>query len=769
MSRLHTVNVRALAEFILLRGDLMPASAAMARMNEGTIGHKRLQSMLGAEWQCELAMSYTETVGGITLKVQGRADAVRVSDGSLTVLEIKTTRKRPDTISADRYPEHLEQGILYAYILCETQGFDRANVDLCYYNLDGRQHTHHRHYSRGELRAEFERCAKPYAAWIAALDEWKSRSAPTLTEMRFPFDSPRDGQTEMSAQVFAAMKQHTNALIEAPTGIGKTAASLYGALKVLGTGEITALFYLTARTTGRRAAEQALDLLRTQGVLLRSVTITAKEKLCPMGKPECFGCPLAAGYYERRRDALNEALIYDHIGEAEALELAREHAICPYELTLDASEQADVIICDYNYVFDPRVHLRRYFDRKSKAGLLIDEAHNLPDRASAMYSAELSGARILSVLRDVVKAEGKESPAALALTELLTAFRSEKDAEPESLSEPREGYAKAAQTFADRMEELRPGERAVSELMLDAAWFAKTAARFDETCCRMLVLPEGKTSLVRLWCWNASGYIRKTLKRVGGTAMFSATLAPIDHYARMLGLDPNGADSVLKLASPFPPENQLTLRLPLSVTYADRGETLYAVTAVIHAMAAAKPGNYLACFPSFQYMEQAFQLYRGRWPDEPVVCQQRHMSEQARTAFIESFRPAPKRSMAAFIVLGGVFAEGVDLPDDRLSGAAIVSTGMPQLSYEGGLLAELFDDGYGTGADVAYTYPGMRRVLQAAGRVIRTPTDRGVVLLIDKRYQSEQIRALMPEHWRVKKVPGMAALKAALEKFWGRG
>lgn len=765
MPKIHSINVRALAEFALQKGDLVPSARQLDRMNEGTRGHKQLQSMLGEGWRAEEPVARDFTVGGVTLRVQGRADAVRRTEGRVQVMEIKTTARHPKSIGIGDFPEHLAQGQIYAYLFCENEGFGEAEVTLVYYRLDGAENRYRRTYSREELRCAFLKCAQPYAEWVAALDEWKEQSAPTLKELKFPFPVYRDGQKEMARAVYRAMRDGARTLIEAPTGIGKTAASLFGALKALGSDKITAIFYLTARTTGRQAAEQALDRMRAQGLKLRSIAITAKEKCCPLGRTECFGCPLTADYYERRRTALRDALEIEAADAQVVSELAKEYEICPYELSLDMSEQADVIICDYNYAFDPRVHLRRYFDQKSRAGLLVDEAHNLPDRAREMLSAELSGTQVEEIRRTVGRYEGKDSPMYAALTELLRAL-TRKDAEPEALSEVPEEFILAAQRFAEAAADIQSPEPEVSRLMLDAQWFARRARKFDETQSRLLILPEGNRLRVRLWCWNPSEYLKYMMDRVGGAALFSATLAPMDHYARQLGLDAGGRDTMLRLESPFPPENLLTLQVPVSVKFNDRERTMDAVTKVIHEMVAARTGNYLACFPSFAYLNAAFERYRFWFPDERAVRQSSGMSEAARVAFIEQFELQPEESMAAFIVLGGVFAEGVDLPDDRLSGAAIVSTGIPQIGFEQNLLQELYDDGFGSGADVAYTFPGIRRVLQAAGRVIRTETDRGVVLLMDTRYGEEHIRELLPPHWRVRRVGKMALLQKRLKDFW---
>ncbi len=767
VQKIHSVSVRALAEFAFEKGDLIPAARAAARMRDGVRGHQALQDLLPVSWRSEVPVSRDIAVDGHVLRVHGRADALYVDRETVKVLEIKTTSKDPSAILKYDYPVHWAQGEIYAALFCLNEGIGRAEVRLTYARLDGKQRTFTEESEAWELAERLTAYARQYLSWIVTVDDWKEKSRPTLESLPFPFDTYRDGQREMALAVYTAMRDHANAVIEAPTGIGKTAASLYGALKALGRGHVSAIFYLTARTTGRRAAEDALQLMRQKGLAVRGVTITAKEKICPMDRADCLGCPLAVGYYDRRRDALKEAMALQRLDGEAIADLAREHELCPFELSLDISETADVIICDYNYAFDPKVRLRRYFDAKSAAGLLVDEAHNLADRARDMLSAELSGEQLDRLRRLVTRFEGPDSPMARLMGELLGAF-DDKEAEQECVSELPQALAEAVRRFAEIAQELEPTEPEVVQFVFDAQWFSRVAKRFDPDCYRTLIVPGEKYLSARLWCFDPSGYLKKALSRVGGAALFSATLAPLDYYAALLGAD-GEADVSLRLESPFPRENLCVVRMPVAVGMKDRERTLNAVCQVIHAMAQAKPGNYLACFPSYAYMTQAFRRYRMLWPYEDVICQENQMPERARQAFIERFRPAPKHSLVAFVVLGGVFAEGVDLPDDRLSGAAIVSTGIPQLSFERELLREQLDDGDGEGYNAAYVYPGMRRVLQAAGRVIRTETDRGVVLLMDMRYRQEKYRALMPPHWDVCDAGKMSALTARLRAFWEDG
>lgn len=765
MDKLHVVSVRALAEYACASGSLTSGAMMAARMREGREGHIAIQQLLGEAWQAEAPVSMDTELNGVKLRVQGRADALQMEDDCIRIAEIKTTRINPYEVCKDDYPAHWAQGEIYAHLFCELNARPMAEVILIYAGTKGGMHKFKREFSRGELRERFQNYALPYISYLLAADAWHDEAVPTLTELRFPFEDFREGQQDMADMVYRAMAENSRALIEAPTGIGKTAASLFGALRALGEGKITRIFYLTARTTGRRAAENALQLMRRQGLKLRSVTVTAKEKVCFIGKPECGMCRYGEGYYEKRREALRLAMQREVFGPEEIAELAREFEICPFELSLDLTEIADVVICDYNYVFDPRVRLKRHFDKKNTAGILIDEAHNLPDRAREMYSASLSGMAIEKLLRRLSEAYGAEDVLCRELAVLLDCL-TVPDAEYDARSSVPDEIVQAAAAFAAQAEKLRISDEPTVELMHEANWFVRVAKRFDDACFRALIRPEGKNNriAVKLWCFAPENYIDRLFKRVGGTALFSATLAPIDFYARLLAVPEK--HMWLALESPFPRENLFAARIPVNVKFREREQSMEQVVRILHAMCAAHPGNYLACFPSHAYLMQAYKYHHARFPEDEIICQDAFMSEPARQEFIARFRRGRQKSMLAFIVLGGVFAEGVDLPDELLSGAAIISTGMPLPNPESELLREMYDDGFEGGTDAAYTYPGFRRVLQAAGRVIRTETDRGVVLLLDARYAAEKYLELMPSHWRLQKITSMSTLNSKLNRFW---
>ena len=771
MQLTHAVNVRTLAEFTLESGDLVQDSRAVERMREGVAGHLAVQGALERDWRVEEPLVREAQIEGVSLTVQGRADAVKRLPGLMCVEEIKTTRLPVNLIGENDYPVHWAQAQIYAWILCANEGVPNAEVSLLYYNMDGTRVRFVRNYDVARLTEIFLRLARPYAVWLKALDARADGALGSIRALKFPYPDYREGQRQLAANVFVALKNGRRLLAEAPTGIGKTAATLFGAIKALGEGHISNIFYLTARTTGRAAAEDALERMRAQGLVLHSVTITAKEKCCanPMGV-HCEDCPLAAAYFDRRRPALREALNVQRLGAAALYAFAVERQLCPFELSLDLSEQADVIICDYNYAFDPRVRLRRYFDARTRAALLIDEAHNLPERARDMLSGEISARRAEHLRREVGKLDGRDSDIYRALTALLEALPSAPE-QPEAGREPPPGLCEAAEQAADAIGNSLPGLHPMHgellNFMFDCAWFARVGRMFKEETHRALIAPEGKRAGVKLWCYDPAPHILATYKRVRGAALFSATLTPLEFYARETAIREDEGDALLQLDSPFPRKNLLVLRLPVPTRFRDREQTLGDVVEAIYAMCAARPGNYLACFPSHAYLTQAWELFAARHPDVRCLRQTSGMNEAARATFLQELQPGAKQTTLAFIAMGGVFAEGVDLPGDRVIGAAIVGVGIPQLSFERDQLRQLNDDDMDEGGyEYAYVYPGMRKVAQAAGRVIRTETDLGVVLLIDSRFFEGPYRQLLPRHWRVLTAKSARTVRAACQRFW---
>ncbi len=772
----HRIGVRELAEFALEGGDLFVDNEAAENMQQGLMAHMQVQKSYPEGWQAEVTLERLEHVNGVDLHVYGRMDGVCLGKGDErpVIEEIKSTRVRdPSRIAENSRPVHWAQAEIYAYILSMEHGMCDVEVRLTYKSTEGPSHTYTRVYDPHGLSERFFAYAAPYARWITLLDGWEAVSRPTMRALTFPYGEYRPGQRDMAASVYRAIKKRKLLLCEAPTGIGKTSAALFPAIKAIGSGLADRIFYLTARTTARKAAEDALERMREKGLRLRCVTLTAKEKICFMPEMKCRPdeCPYAAGYYDRRREALNEAVSLERLGRAEIEALAAEHGVCPFELSLDLCETADCVICDYNYVFDPVVHLRRFFDGKTDSVLLIDEAHHLAERARDMLSAELNYADLLKLRRMCARAEGKETDLYQSLARLIRLIRSlcKPLDMPSAETEPPNSLYTAVDEFAlAAKEKLGTGYEYAS--LLKDVYFA--ALDYQRACddfdgnYRALLFPDKHAYRVRLWCADPAEHLRRTMERTAGACLFSGTLTPMDYYARISGVRKEEGDGLISLDSPFPPENLLVLRMDTDTRYRVREETAGEIAKALYAMCAAHTGNYMACFPSYAYLQMVYERFAVLTGGKVrVIKQEPGMKDEERSSFLEMLRPEPGRSLIAFIVMGGIFSEGVDLPGDRLSGAAIIGVGFPQPDFERQLLCEAWNDS-DEGMAYAYVYPGMEKVLQAAGRVIRSEEDKGVILLLDDRYMQREDTKLFPRHWKVRKAHDAGEAHDMMSRFW---
>ncbi len=769
LSRVHAVNVRTLAETYYEGGDLFSDFNRLERMQEGLKAHVATQAVYPPEYRAEVPVRLECEVSGVKLIVQGRVDGLILADGACTVEEIKTTRMNPTAISADDYPVHWAQAQIYAHILCETENIQVATVRLLYVNLSGARSAFTRAFTRERLNELFYTYAAVYAERLARADDWKSVSLPSMRALDFPFDTYREGQREMAARAYLAIRDKRKIIVEAPTGIGKTAAALFPALKALGEEKIETIFFLTARTTGRKSAEDALSYMRERGLNARSVTISAKKKQCPMPEVRCSPeiCPYARGYFDRQHKAIEESWQEQSLKSERIQEIADKYGLCPFELSLALAETAEVVICDYNYVFDPMVRLRRFFDRRGSYALLIDEAHNLEARARDMYSAEIKADEISALRREVGKIDGKDCELYKALTTLYRTL--DKPETPELRCELPLKVLDAAKEFSDVAKDFFsrdcPYHSKLIEMYFGIMTFIRASGEFDDKTHKTMITPEGKRSNVKLWCWSPTDMLTANMKRMQGVILFSATLTPITHYARMLGLDLDSGDQALTLRSPFPEENLFTARVNVSTKYRSREDTAATVARAIHDLAVSKTGNYLACFPSHAYLNSIADIFRTAYPDVRVHVQGRNMSEGERSSYISEFSEARSESMVAFVAMGGVFSEGIDLPGDKLIGAAIVGVGLPQLCFEREALKALYDEESENGYATAYVYPGIGKCLQAAGRVIRTETDRGAVLFIDDRYFQKEYARLLPKNYKLRSL-SPNEIAPSIQEFW---
>ena len=763
-----SVNVRTLAEFSCLKGDIVPAGRALRRMREGAQAHIALQRGYDETFRSEVAVSRTIDTEGLRLTVQGRIDGLSQDAFGPVIEEIKST-DQPVGPDFGGVEVHWMQAIVYAAIVSHAQEAPLATVRLVYV-FRGETTTLTRQLTAEYMEETLFALAKAYAARVNLLLDAREAAQQSAQELPFPFDDYRSGQRQMVRHGYFALTHGRKLLAQAPTGVGKTMASLYPAVRALGTGAVRRIFYLTARATQRTAAEDALEKMRRCGLELRSVTITAKDKICPFPDCICSGesCPYARGYFDRIQTAVGDGLTIQALNAESLLRLAEKHRVCPFELSLDLAEQAEAVICDYNYVFDPNVRLKRFFEGRNNGGaLLIDEAHHLPDRVSDMLSADLDSRAVREARRLLGKQTGRKHPAYLALKALLTALEAEKgeNTEPyraENLSEELQNAV--AEAIAQMREAMPFDDSAVTDFFFalqDAERAAKQAAP-EHTCA--LIEPRKTGCSIRIWRFDPSGHIHEAMKKTKGALLFSATLSPMPYYARLCGLDTDGEDAFLAVDSPFPPENRLVLRADVPMRYQDRENSLPVITEYLHAMAAAHAGNYIACCPSYALMERAADAFALAYPEIRVIRQDARMDDEARAEFIAQLRPNPETSLMAFVVMGGVFTEGIDLPGDRLSGAAILSVGIPQISFEKDTLARM--DPPAGGYNMAYVYPSVVRVAQAAGRVIRTETDRGVILLLDERFSREPYRSLYAPIWQSESVRNPAEAQVRMQTFF---
>ena len=781
-----TLPIRRLVEFLLRTGSIDSRFTGFDRALEGARLHRKLQRAAVKEdpdYQAEAALKQDYTCADIAYTLEGRADGIFTDkDGTPTIDEIKTTTLPPEFITGEQSPEHWAQAQIYAAIYARQQGLPAMRVRLVYYQVDeDLEFTFTHDYSADALDAIVTDLLTQYAPWAKRSAEWQRMSRASRQALPFPFASYRPGQRAMMNAVYKTCTEGGQLLCQAPTGIGKTMSVLFPALKAVGEGG--PIFYLTARGTTRAAAENALTLLRAADpdLKLRSVTLTAKDKICLQEHRECTpeACPYANGYYDRVKAALWDGLD-THALTADALqELARKHKVCPFELGLDLSLWCDVVVGDYNYLFDPVVHLMRFFETAGDYLFLIDEAHNLPGRARDMHSASLCK----SAFYDAKKRLGKgKSSLKNALTKVNNIFIEWRHRCEESLDDSRFGrtyFEKSRAEDFDRaltklcepleiwLDEHRdPSEThdALLQLYFDIRAWLRVADTFDNHFV-LQISAVGSEVRAAMLCLDPSDFLAADFAKGRAAVLFSATLAPAGYYKDLCGLPDARA---VALRSPFDPANMgLWCARQVSTRYKDRADSIAKVSDLLAVMAAAQPGHYLAFFPSYSYLQQVWEDFAARYPDQPTLCQESSMDEGQRTEFLAQFLARDGKPLLGFAVLGGVFGEGVDLTGESLIGVAVVSPGLPQIGPRQEQLRDYFEETRGAGFDYAYRYPGMNKVLQAAGRVIRTPQDRGVVLLIDDRFLAPDTRRLMPPHWEHLRVVDSAdAWKDELAAFW---
>lgn len=775
-----TLSVTELCALALMGGDLdlrpgMTKRFSVERAQIGAKVHRKMQTEAGVQYDAEVAMCNTTLYHNISFEVSGRADGI-LRTAPLTVDEIKTVGAR--AFDLPPAPMHDAQVKCYAYFLCRERGLEQICTRLTYYRLeDGKTRYLTETHTAHELREFYFALLSRMEYRARILIERQTVLLPSVNSGRFPYSSVREGQDIMLRECYRDIRAGKRLFVEAPTGTGKTLSALYPAVRAVGEGHCDKIFYLTAKASTRREAFRAAAQIFEAGSRLRTVVLTAREQVCrnEIAKKDQAGisrhcnpldCPYAKGFYDRCGNAVCDALSKQHGFSRMAIsEIAERYHICPYEFQLELSMFCDIVICDYNYAFDPLVYLRRYFEPEPTAEnryvFLVDEAHNLSDRACAMYSADLKSADLVSLWRALPESETslRETVEKLAIT--MHGFRRLcRDTLQKDENGVEHGYylsRNPMESFHEQVISARAtmeswlrthrgdaAEVAVHAMTATLKHFEVVTEYYDERFLTFIET-EGDTRTIRLICLDPSHILESCLSRAHASVLFSATLTPPDYFADILG---GGKGAVrISLPSPFDPANCCLVAVPsVSTRFEDRPRSYKKIAALIAATVSGKQGNYIVYFPSYRYMEEVLKIFSARYPSVQTVVQTRNMTAAEREGFLDAFGN-DRKLRVGFCVLGGSFSEGVDLPGKRLIGTVIVGTGIPALSNERNILRDYYETTRESGYDYAYTYPGMNRVLQAAGRVIRREDDCGVIVLIDDRYETDRYKMLFPDHW----------------------
>ncbi|MBR4981895.1 MAG: ATP-dependent DNA helicase [Lachnospiraceae bacterium] len=810
------ISVRNFVEFMLRNGDIdnrKHVSSENAMVEGGRI-HRMIQRRMGSEYEAEVFLKYEEETPKYKLIIDGRADGIItvqspqltidtnyevpavmqpfIVQEQVTIDEIKGTYRELDRIKKPE-PVHLAQAKVYAYIYGKKKTLETICVRMTYCNMDTEELKYFiEEYTLAELEEWFLELVTGYKKWAEFQIDWREKRQESIKKVSFPY-MYRKGQKELAVGVYRTIYHKRKLFLEAPTGVGKTLSTVFPAVKALGEELGERIFYLTAKTITRTAASQGFELLRQKGLVFKTVILTAKEKICFVEECECnpVACPYAKGHFDRINDAIFEIITHEDCFDRETVEkYAKKHQVCPFELALDCSLFADGIIGDYNYLFDPHVYLKRFFadGNQSKGIFLVDEAHNLVDRGRDMYSAVLVKEDFLELKKHIKPYSSKmEKQLEKCNRELLLLKR---ETEGVKQWESIESFVLALNRLSSTVSEYlenhddSPVRDKVLEFYFEISHFLLMYDGMSDDYVMYTQMGDEGNFFLKLFCVNPAKKLRACMEKGVSSILFSATLIPVQYYKKLLG--GTKEDYEVYADSAFDSSKRaLLIGNDVTSKYTRRNEDEYLrIASYIENIISERHGNYMVFFPSYSMMEKIYGIYRERfnWNDEvECILQKDSMSEEEREDFLKHFMESShlniqdkikipieseEKSLVGFCVLGGIFSEGIDLKQDSLIGAIIVGTGLPLVCPEREILKNYFDNEEGNGFDYAYRYPGMNKVLQAAGRVIRTNEDVGVVALLDERFLQNSYTRLFPREWVEYKIVQETTVAKQVEKFW---
>lgn len=851
MQELH-ISVRNLVEFILRGGDIDNRSSRMVQeaMLEGGKIHRKIQKSMGSSYTAEVPLKIERIEESYILVVEGRADGIafgefaadepaeqmeeqrlsetqeeqrlvdaqkdemQIGEPLWYIDEIKGVYRNLASMEQPVYV-HKAQAMCYAYIYALQNHLDRIGVQMTYCNLDTEDIRYFREIWEWEdLYDWFEHLITEYKKWADWQIDWRKTRQESIAQLEFPYPY-REGQRKLVADVYRTIMRRKTLFIQAPTGVGKTISTIFPAVKAVGEGLADRIFYLTAKTITATVAKETFQILREHGYQAKIIQLTAKEKLCMCGEDgtealECnpVNCPYAKGHYDRVNDAVYDLLqTSDLFTREEILTQAKKYQVCPFEMSLDVATWVDNILCDYNYVFDPNVYLKRFFQEGIKGDyiFLVDEAHNLVDRSREMYSAQLYKEDMLAVKRIMKPHHYMIAKTLDKCNKAMLEFK--RECETYEVQESVGVLTFHLMRLASQLEEFfeKPREFPEKKEVLDFYFavhnFLNMYELVDEHYVIYTQMEEDGRFMIKLFCVDPSLNLQKCIDKANATIFFSATLLPINYYKQILSTKED--NYAIYAESTFADSQRLLAFAPdVSTKYTRRGPAEYLrIAQYIQAAVEGKAGNYMVFFPSYKMMQDVYEVFRdiaegenpadsaeegqdredgkegenskdGRYGrDEKnqileICMQTSNMQEQEREQFLYMFEQEREGSLVAFCVMGGIFSEGIDLKNDKLIGAIIVGTGLPQISNERQILKDYYDERGLSGFDYAFRYPGINKVLQAAGRVIRTQEDRGIILLLDERFLQADYAPLFPREWKERKVCNLKQIKEEVKRFW---